>query len=358
MSEEKTEAPTPRRRSEARRKGEVTKSMEVNTAFALLAAFAVLNATGKQSAGTLSTLFRRVFTKIGEAGTVDAFSIEAIRAGGLSLVFSMVQIVAPLILTMTAVGIVVNLAQTGLLFSTEALQFNFKRLDPINGLKRMFALRGVVELFKSAIKITIVGWVVYTAIRDNITTFAMASNMQLSVAIGRMVDMIITIGMRVGMVMLVIAAIDYFYQRHEHEKSMRMTKQELKQEMKEMENPELRARIKSRQRQIARQRMMAAVPTADVVITNPTHFAVALQYDKNKMFAPQVVAKGQELVAQRIKELAKEHNVPLVENKPLARTLFSDVEIGQPVPAELYKAVAEVLAFVYRLKAKKLQKRF
>lgn len=358
MADDKTEAPTGRRRSEARRRGEVAKSQEINTAFALLAAFTVLNATRQQSANSLFFLFRETFGKISEIGTAEVISIETLKSGSLLLGFSALQIIAPLVVTMLAVGVVASVAQTGLLFSTEALKLNFKRLDPINGFKRMFALRGVVELFKSAIKISIIAWVVYSALQDNITTFVMASSMELSVAIGKMVEIIILIGMRVGMVMLVIAAIDYFYQRNEHEKSLRMTKQEVRQEMKEMENPELRARIKGRQRQIARQRMMAAIPTADVVITNPTHFAVALQYDKQKMAAPQVVAKGQELVAQRIRELAQEHNVPLVENKPLARALFSNVELGQPIPADLYKAVAEVLAFVYRLKLKKLQQRF
>ncbi len=346
MAGEKTEAPTPRRRADARKKGQVAKSPEVNTALILLASFWVIRSAGPKSASAYTALMQRTFTII---GTVE-FTPNEIYAGGLALAVSFVQIIAPLILVVVAVGIVANLAQVGFLFSFEALKPDPSRINPLNGFKRMFALRGVVDLFKSLLKIIIIGVVVYGSLRDNIDVIIAAPHMNISAALGSLLQIAISAGMRVGVVMLVIAAADYLYQRYEFEKNLRMTKQEVQEEMKRYENPQLKARIRSRQRQIAMNRMMSAVPEADVVITNPTHYAVALRYNKKKMNAPHVVAKGQRLVAQRIKEKAKEYKVPLVENKPLARSLFGSVEIGQEIPLDLYQAVAEVLAFVYRLK--------
>ncbi len=349
MAGEKTEAPTPRRRQDARKKGQVAKSMEVNTALILLAAFWVMSSTGPRSVAAYTGLVRRTFSNL----AMQDFTIEALRSGGMAVGATVIKMIAPLVITVVLVGVVANVGQVGLLLSSEALKPDLNRINPLNGLKRMFSLLGVVDLIKSLLKITIIGMVVYGVLRDNAATIALSSQVNLTAALSGFAQIAKTLGMRVATVMLVMAAADFLYQRYENEKSMRMSKQEIKEEMKRFENPQLKSRIRARQRQMAMNRMMAAIPAADVVITNPTHFAVALNYKKSDMFAPLVVAKGRRLVAQRIKEKAREYNVPMVENRPLARTLFKQVEIGQTIPAEMYKAVAEVLAFVYRLKSKR-----
>ncbi len=346
MAGEKTEAPTPRRRQEARKKGQVAKSMEVSTALVLLGSFWVLKSMGGYSGATYMALMKRSLSSL---GTVE-LTPNTVYDGGIALSVAMLQMLAPLVAATLVIGVVANLGQVGLLFSLEALKPDPKRINPISGAKRFFSLRGVVDLLKSLVKIFIVGIVVYGSLKDNFAVLLAAPRVSVGSTVGAILKIAMDAGIRVGVVMLVIAAADYLYQRYEFEKSLKMSKQEIQEEMKRYENPQLKARIRSRQRQLAMNRMMAAVPKADVVITNPTHFAVALQYDRAKMHAPQVVAKGQQLVAQRIKEKAKENNVPLVENKPLARSLFKSVEIGQEIPGDLYAAVAEVLAFVYRLK--------
>ncbi len=346
MAGEKTEAPTLRRRQESRKKGQVAKSMEVNTALVLLGSFWVLKSMGARSGETYMAIMKRSFTSL---NTVD-FTPDAVYSGAMALSVAMLQMMAPLVLVVVIIGVAANMGQVGFLFSLEALKPDPKRINPISGAKRFFALRGVVDLLKSLIKIFIVGVVVYGSLKDNFAILLAAPRVNVSASVGAILRIAMDAGIRVGVVMLVIGAVDYLYQRYEFEKSLKMSKQEIREEMKRYENPQLKARIRSRQRQLAMNRMMTAVPHADVVITNPTHFAVALQYNKAKMNAPQVVAKGQQLVARHIKEIAKENNVPQVENRPLARSLFKSVEIGQEVPGNLYAAVAEVLAFVYRLK--------
>lgn len=345
---DKTEAPTPRRRSEARKKGQVAKSPEVNTALILLVSFWVLQSAGPAAADSYLSLMKHFFSSL---GTVQ-FDISDVHAGILAVGLVMVKILAPLILTIVVVGVVANLGQVGFLFSGEALKVDPKKINPLSGAKRLFALRSVVDLLKSLLKITIVSIVIYNVVRDNIGVLLAAPRMSVDASIGAILQVAIKSGIQVGVVMLVIAAADFIYQRYEFEKNLKMTKEEIREEMKRYENPQLKSRIRARQRQIAMNRMMSAVPKADVVITNPTHFAVALKYDNKKMNAPLVVAKGQRLVAQRIKAVAKENKVPMVENRPLARSLFSSVEIGQSIPDNLFQAVAEVLAFVYRMKQK------
>jgi len=345
---DKTEAPTPRRRSEARKKGQVAKSPEVNTSLILLVSFWVLQSAGPAAAESYLSLMKHFFNSL---GTVQ-FTISDIHAGILAVGLVMVKILAPLTLSILAVGVVANLGQVGFMFSGEALKIDPKKINPLSGVKRLFALRGVVDLLKSMIKITIVSIVIYNVVRDNIGILLAAPRMSVGVSVAAIVKVAMTSGIRVGVVMLAIAGADFIYQRYEFEKNLKMTKEEIREEMKRYENPQLKSRIRARQRQIAMNRMMSAVPNADVVITNPTHFAVVLKYDNKKMNEPQVVAKGQRLTAQRIKAVAKENNVPMVENRPLARSLFSSVEIGQAIPGDLYQAVAEILAFVYRMKQK------
>ncbi len=352
---DRTEAPTPRRREEARRKGQVVKSTEINSAAILLAAFWLLNTVGPDVVETMQTLMQRSFTAIAANSFIHSeLTFDTLKAGGLIIGSLTLQTIAPLIGVLLLVGVVANLGQVGFMFSQDALKPDFHRVSLLTGFKRVFSGRSLVELFKSSLKIVIIGFVVYKALHDNYPTIATTSRMTLTTAVSTLAQVALSVGLRVATVMVVLAAADYMFQRHEFEKGLRMTKQEIIEEMKRFENPQLKSRIRSRQRQLAMSRMMAAVPKADVVITNPTHLAIALRYDRAKMRAPQVVAKGEQLVAERIKEKAREHRVPLVENKPLARTLFKSVEIGQEVPPELFQAVAEVLAFVFRLKANHL----
>ena len=346
MSGERTEAPTPHRLREARRKGQVAKSVEVNSAAILLLAFWLLSIIGSWMIAVINSLMTESFASM----AMPDLSLNTVQLGGLTLALKFSQALGPLLIALLFIGILANVIQVGFLFSLQALRPDPSRINPLNGLKRIFSERGLVELVKSLLKLAIIGIVVYLSLRDNAETIAASSRLSLSQTLANLVTTGRSIGLRVAGTILVIAVADYLFQRRAHTKSLRMSKQEIREEMKRFENPQLKARIRARQRQIAVNRMMAAVPESDVVITNPTHFAVVLRYDQAKMDAPQVVAKGQRLMAQRLKKLAREHEIPIVENKPLARTLFQKVEINQFVPADLYQAVAEILAFVYRLK--------
>ncbi|RMF05730.1 MAG: flagellar biosynthesis protein FlhB [Chloroflexi bacterium] len=346
--DDRTEAPTAKRRSEARQKGQVAKSVEVNTALLVLMAFWLLNISGGRFYQGISLVMHRTFSQL---PTIE-FTPEVLFSGMQDLAAAFLWILAPFALPLMLAGVVANVIQTGLFFSGKVLKPEASKINPVNGFKKIFSTRGMADLLKSIIKVLVVGSVIYITVRDNFGVILASSRMDLSAGVSAMAGLTIEIGFRVAAIMVVLAFIDYFYQKYEHEKSLKMTKQEVREEAKQQENPQLKGRIRSRQRQLAMSRMMAAIPEADVVITNPTHYAVALKYEQGTSQAPVVLAKGQRLVAQRIKNRARENNVPLVENKPLARSLFKSVEVGQAIPVELYKAVAEVLAFVYRLKPK------
>lgn len=345
--DDRTEAPTAKRRKEAREKGQVAKSVEINSAAVILTAFWLFSISGGRFYQGVSAIMRESFSQI---SSTDLTS-EAIFSAAGSIMMMFAWILAPFTLILLTVGLIANFAQIGPLFSNKALKPDLNKLNPLNGFKKLFSMRTVADLLKSIIKVLVVGVVIYITLRDNFTMVLSTSRMSLAAGASSLVQLGIEVGFRVGMIMVVIAALDFVYQRYEHEKSLKMTKQEVKEEMRQYENPFVKSRIRGRQRQLAMSRMMAAIPQADVVITNPTHLAIVLKYDQGKMQAPQVVAKGERLVAERIKSRAKEHNIPVMENKPLARALFKTVQVGQFIPAEMFHAVAEVLAFVYRLKA-------
>jgi flagellar biosynthetic protein FlhB len=256
----------------------------------------------------------------------------------------------PFMLFMVVAGLAVNVAQVGLMLTTKPLQPKWNRINPISGLQKFFSLRSLVDLAKSVAKLGIAGTVVWWYLREQ--TEELVSLMSydpwgLLVPVGWM---IVGVWWRILVVMVVIAALDFAYQRWQHDRDIRMTQQEVREETKEMEgDPQVKRRIRQLQRQMATQRMMAEVPEAEVVITNPTHYAVALRYDPSNMEAPTVVAKGQNLIAQRIRELAVENQVPIVERPELARTIFRTIEVGDVIPESLFRTVAEVLTFVYRV---------
>jgi flagellar biosynthetic protein FlhB len=343
--DERTEAPTPRRREDARRKGQVAKSVDVNSAVVLLAGIWLLNSGGSRFIDALATVMRRSFTSL----TATDFTLNTLRSGGMAIGGLVLQALLPVLVGVMVAGVIANVAQVGFMLNGEAFKPDANRINPLSGFKRILSARGLVDLLKSVFKIAAIGLVVYTGIRDNYPAISSFGQMALMTAANHLSQVAISICLRAAVVILVIAAADYVFQRKEHEKSLRMSHQEVIEEAKRYENAELKNRIRSRQRQLAMSRMMAAVPNADVVITNPVHLAVALRYEQGKMRAPQVVAKGQRLTAERIKETAREHEVPVVENQTLARALFKSAEVGHEIPADLYHAVAEVLAFVYRL---------
>jgi flagellar biosynthetic protein FlhB len=350
VSDNRTEAPTPRRLSEARDRGQVARSVELNTAAIMLIGVALLYGPGAAVVAGLAGTLRRTLTTLprGEFSGADFLNLIALDA--LSLGGPM----AIVILGLMATGILVTVMQIGWHWPEKRPFADLSRVNPLEGLKRILSLNGLFELLKALLKLVVIGGVAYLYLQEQREAVVLLSQADLRLALARLAELAYGLGMRVGGVYLVLAVADYAYQRWQWMKSLRMTKEEVREDMKSQEgDPVIRGRIKQQARRLARQRMMARVPRADVVITNPTHFAVALQYDRAEMGAPQVVAKGSALLALRIREIAQQHNVPIIENPPLARTLYRLVEVDQEVPPELYTAVAEVLAFVFRLKAQK-----
>lgn len=341
---ERTETATPRRREEARKKGQVARSGEIGLAITLLAAFGAIRLALGSGGPRLLAYTESMLTQLSGADLTMPTVHELMQT---ALTTSLL-VLAPVLLTVFVAGFVVDAAQVGLRLAPEALKFDMNRINPGSGFKRIFSKRAVFAMFKSVAKAGLLGWVVYRLIKQNSDTYLRLPQMPLQEAVSVIGGTLSSLFWQVGLLLLVLAALDYWHQHREFEESIKMTKQEVKQELRESEgDPQIRARIRERQRAMARRRMMQDVATADVVITNPTHFAIALRYEAGKG-APEVVGKGQGHLALRIREVAQENRVPLVENPPLARGLYKAVELGDLIPAEFYQAVAEVLAFVYK----------
>jgi flagellar biosynthetic protein FlhB len=345
VAQDRTEAPTAKRRRKARDEGQIARSSElVGTGILLCLLCSLRGLIPSLAHGALDYSLQ----------TFQAASRGAIGPGALDqlagLCFLQVGKMAGPVLGVVALGaLTTNLMQVGIYFNTGRLQPKFGRLDPFKGISRLFTPRSGVELLKGFVKIGIVGgvgWHYFSGHRDSLYALGVTDPTLIAPQVGDL-----AYRMALGMVatLALLAALDYVYQRWQLERTLKMTKQEVKDEFKETEgNPETKTRIRQRQREIARRRMMAAVPKASVVIANPTHFAVALEYEMGQKGAPKVVAKGQDLLALRIREIAESNRVPLVENPPLARSIYQSVEIGEEIPPELYRAVAEVLALVWR----------
>ena len=281
------------------------------------------------------------------------FTIEAIHGLFLLLCMVFLKTLMPVMAAIFVVMIVVNVAQVGWAFNTESLMPNFEKLNPISGIQKLLSPKVLVELLKAIIKVIIVIYYLYKFIAQEIDSLPAMVLSDLKLDVGYSIDLLVRLVYDICKVMLVFALFDYGYQWWNHKQSLKMSKQEIKEEMKQTEgNPQIKSKIKQKQCEMAMQRMMSEVPKANVIVTNPTHFAVALKYE-NDMPAPLVVAKGKDLVAFKIREIAKSNNVAIVENKPLARIIYQTVEIGDIIPPELYQAVAEVLAYVYKLKGRK-----
>jgi flagellar biosynthetic protein FlhB len=288
-----------------------------------------------------------IFRTVGQT-VISVDNIPSLLAG---LTFRVFFIMAPLLGVIFIVSIIANVAQVGFMLSPASIQPEFSKLNPLNGINRLFSLNSLVELVKNILKMAVIGFVAYNVVRGEIDGFMLLADQtpfSFLFYLGRITFKVI---LTIGWVLLAISILDYAYQRWEFEKSLKMTKQEVKDEMKNSEgNPLIKGRIKKLQREMARRRMMAAIPKADVVITNPTHLAIAIQYDQHKEIAPRVVAKGADFIAEKIREVARKHSVPLVENKPLAQVLYKVVDVNEVIPENLYRSVAEVLAYVYSLR--------
>lgn len=344
---EKTESATPRKKEKAREEGQVAKSVEVTTTFLLVAMFASLKWIGPSTIAMMHELFISV-TALFEVQEIDNIFMAQILtySGGVLL-----RAIMPYLLISFAVAFISNALQVGWKPTGKPLMPKLSNLSPIAGFKRMFSLKTIVELIKSIIKIIIIVMIAYFAVRDYEFLILNFYSIPVLRAYALIVNIAVDMGIRIGAFFLIVAVIDYIYQRYSLSKKLKMSKQEVKDEYKMTEgNPEIKQRIRQRMREASMRRMMQDLPKADVIITNPTHFAVAIVYDNHDVKAPMVIAKGADIIAARIREKAKEYKIEIVENKPLARTLYYTVEIGEEIPPELYQTVAEVLAFVYQLK--------
>lgn len=346
--QEKTEPATPKRREEARKKGDVAKSKELASIAVLSAGVLYLFFAAKGISIRLGGLMEKAFSRIPGLPDSDSKLMELVS----QFLHDYLAIILPVSLLVCVVAILVNYLQTGVIWSVEALAPKVSKIDPLQGLQRIFSMRSLLELFKSIAKIAIVGWVAFSTLKEefpHLLPLIYQDRWEILTWLG-WASWKITI--RCCGVIAVLAIIDYVYQKWEFERKLRMTKQELKDEYKQSEgDPLIKSRIRAIQREMARRRMMEEVPKADVVITNPEHLAVALRYKVEKMAAPRVVAKGADRIAQKIKELATAKGVPVVENRNLAQNLYK-LDLGEEIPARFYQAVAEILAYVYRIKGR------
>lgn len=347
--QERTEEATQQRREDFRKRGQVAQTRELASVFVLLGTALLFWALGRYALQQVSDLITFVLGP----NLVEAIRLNQMAPIVLFVCKKMIFLLGPVVLMLLLLSIVSTVIQVGFLYNEEALDFNPAKLNPVAGFQKIFSLKSVVEGLKSLLKLVLVSSVIYAIIRNELVLLPKLSFFSVSEILSYAGTLILKLLGVLGMFMAVIAGADYFFQRWDVEKQMRMTKQEVKEEHKSREgDPMIKARIRRIQREIAGKRMMKDVPKADVIVTNPTHIACAIVYDPKTMAAPKLIAKGSGLIAEKIKEIARENSVPVLENKPLARAIFKTLKIGQTIPRELFTAVAEVLSYVYRLKKK------
>jgi flagellar biosynthetic protein FlhB len=346
--QEKTEKATGKKRADARRKGQVAISREVSSVTILLTSLGIFYFAGSWMFWNMSELITGIYQNI---GTLTITSLTDASAFSLEIFYKLMTILLPFLLPIAIAGFIANVMQIGFQISSEAIALKLNKLNPVSGMKRFVSLKSLVELGKSIIKVLFIGGIAYLMVKGDLKEFPYLVQQE----VGQIIVFIAKVSLKlcffVCLAMIVLAALDYIYQRWQYEQDLKMTKQEVKDEFKQTHgDPKVKARIRGIQLEMARRRMMEAVPEADVVITNPTRLAIALKFDARQMIAPRVLAKGAGFVAQRIREIAEENQIPIIEEKALAQALFKMVEIGDYIPVQLYRAVAEVLAYVYRLK--------
>ena len=349
---DKTEEPTAKRLQDARKEGQVAKSQELISGAMLFMLFIAIKLFG----GYIANSFIKVFYR--NYGYISVYSVETPEIGNLTSMFgrAMLDILLmtlPIFAFAIVIAVMLNIFQVKWKVTSKPLQPKFSRLNPVSGFKKIISMDKIFELIKSVAKIAVIFIVAYTTIMDEIESIKILYDLDLMQAVLYISDFVINMGIKISAVYLLIGFVDFIYQKLKFKKDMRMSKQEVKDEYKQQEgDPQVKGKIKSKMRESSMRRMMQKMPDADVVITNPTHFACAIQYDKEKAAAPVLIAKGADHLAQKLKDIAKEYDVPIVENKPLARMLYYNVEIDAEIPQELYQMTAEVLAYVYQLKNK------
>ena len=347
--EERSEQATQQRREDFRKAGQVAQSRELAGILIIMGVSLVFYFMSRQFLEEVFSLFSTAFTDHIAAARHDGDLVPALKFALGKAMYLLLPVFGITVL----MGVGATVGQIGFLTAWDHLQPDLQRINPMAGFSKLFSMRSLVEGIKSLVKIIIVGTVAFLIIKKELVFTPQVVQLSIGQIFGYMGQVAFRLVAGISALMALMAALDYGYQRWDLEKRMRMTKQEVKEEFKQREgDPLIKSRIKRIQRELAQKRMMDSVPKADVIITNPTHIAVALQYDRVNMAAPVMVAKGADLIAEKIKEIARKHNVPVVENKPLARNLFKNLKIGHPVPRSLYNAVAEVLAYVYKLKGK------
>lgn len=351
--EEKTEKATPKKRRDSRKKGEVLQSKEVSNAVFIVGIFVFLSIFGSTMFSMLLDFMQHSMENLGNTGN----SVEFMMNIMWSVFIIAICTVGPILLAGMVLGVLPVIVQTKGLFSGEAMKPKFSRLNPFSGIKRLFSLQAAVGILKGLIEITVVVVVLYMQVNEKMTQFAKLIDTDVIKIVAFISETVMGLLTTIMVLLVFVGAADYVFQWWSFEKKMKMSKQEVKEEYKQMEgDPQIKSKIKRKQQEMAQQRMMAEVPTADVVVRNPTHFAVALRYNQKIAFkAPVVVAKGADALALKIVKVAEENNVYITENPPLARGLYDAVDVGMEIPREFYTAVAEVLAMVYEAQNRKLE---
>lgn len=345
--QEKTEQATPKREREAREEGQAIHSKEVSSAIVLLGAIVAFYATGSWMVYRMAGAMQRYISGMGELSLRD----DSLQTLILNVMAEFALIVSPVMLATLILGIAASVFQVGFTISTKSMSPKLSKLNPIKGIGKLFSFRSLADVIKAIGKILVLGGIAYSLIKGEVQTLPLLIQMDVQ-EIWAFIGMIsLRICLYTFLAMAAIAGMDYLFQWWQHQKDMRMTKEEIKEESRQTEgDPKVKSRIRSIQLEMSRRRMMDGVPDATVVITNPTHLAIALKYDSKNMQAPKVVAKGAGFVAEKIKEIARSNRIPIVENKPLVRAMFKSVVVGADIPFEMYRTVAEILAYVYRLK--------
>ena len=352
-SAEKTEKATPKKRRDARNKGQVRRSTEATSTFCAFIMFGLLLIIWPTFIENQMAIFREYLSADSILPLSRSLDSHLVMLTFDRMMMSMLNVLFPILGAAMLAGLAINLIQIGFLFTTESLKPKLNRISPISGFKRLFSTRSLVELAKSILKLTVIGAIAYFDFRVFLVQFPEYVGQDLYLSVLHIMRAAFTTAMKMCVAMVFVSLADFLYQHWKHEKDLKMTKQEVKDEFKNMEgDPQIKGKIRAKQRQMSAMRMMSKVPDADVVITNPTHYAVALKYEEKSGTAPIVVAKGQDYIARKIKEVALEHGVYIVENKPLAQSLYAMCEIDDEIPADLYQAVADILVFVYKQKGR------
>lgn len=345
--EERTEKATPKKLRDARKEGDIFQSKEVSVAFTTIVTFTVLKIYMTTIYSQISGLFDDAMEGIGAYPNLSSTEVGEVVVNAFA---TLAVCILPIMLVGMVVGVISYGAQTRFLFTTKKLAPKFSKMNPLNGIKNIFSFRSLFELVKSILKLVIIVAVIYTQFTDLVDQSLHMMSYDLLQAIAIIFDSIYDLALMLSLAFVAIAVADYFYQRFDYNKRMKMTKKEVKEEFKQTEgDPQIKGRIKQQQRKMAQARMMQRIPEADVIVRNPTHFAVALRYDPKKSRAPVVLAKGQDFVAMRIIEEAEKFDVPMVENKQLARALYKDIDLDREITPEYYTAMAEVLAWVHKI---------